>query len=159
MTFRKPLLALLTLTTTLATGLTLAVQSTQAQVARQGRNLAPVQSIVHAQQIGNFTTPISAIGDWKGGMHSKGDDAVTSLRLQIKSSPSGYQGSWQVLGAVGILQQGTLSGTQQGNSLTLKLEKFNGNTPLVLHGTIKSGGTAMSGQVNNSSFVFFLSKS
>lgn len=159
MAFRKPMIALLALTTTLTTGFTLAAQSTQAQVARQGRDRAPVQSIIQAQLIGNFTAPTSAIGEWKGGMHSKGDDAVTSLRLQIKSSPSGYQGSWQVLGAAGVLQQGSLSGNQQGNSLTLTLEKFNGNTPLVLHGTMKPGGTSVSGQVNNSNFIFFLSKS
>lgn len=157
MQLRKPMITLLTLATTLSTGLALTVQSSQAQVIRQGR--APISSSVHSQGIGNFTAPVSALGEWKGGMHSKGDDAVSSLRLQIKSSASGYQGSWQILGSAGVLQQGNLSATQQGSTLTIKLEKFNGNQPLLLKGTIKSGGTSISGQVVDSSFVFFLSKS
>lgn len=150
MNARKPLIALFTLTTTLTTGLTIALQPTQAQVL-QGRFSTPSSGSVH--HAGNFSTLASAVGSWKGGMHSKGDDAVTTLQVQIQSSASGYQGNWQVLGEAGILQQGKLSGTQQGNTVTLKLEKYNGNTSLVLNGTIKSGGKSVTGQVGNSNFV------
>lgn len=142
---RNTLIALFT-ATTLTTGI--ALQPTHAQTVQQGQ--FPVQPL------NSFTMPASAIGAWQGGMHSKGDDAVTSLQLQIKSSASGYQGTWQVLGEGGVLQQGKLSGTQTGNKVSLKLEKFSGNTSLVLSGTLK--GASMSGQVANSNFVFWLNK-
>lgn len=145
MNARNTLIALFT-ATTLTTGI--ALQPTHAQPLWQGQ--FPTQSL------NSFTMPASAIGVWQGGIHSKGDDAVTSLRLQIKSSASGYQGTWQILGTTGVLQQGTLSGTQKGSLVTLKLDKFSGNTPLTLTGTIK--GASMSGQIANSNFVFSLSK-
>ncbi|MEP0915599.1 hypothetical protein NC981_02120 [Leptolyngbya sp. DQ-M1] len=145
MNARNTLIALFT-ATTLTTGI--ALRPTQAQTVQQGQ--FPVQPL------NSFTMPASAIGVWQGGIHSKGDDAVTSLRLQIKSSALGYQGTWQVLGENGVLQQGKLSGTQTGGKVTLKLEKFSGNTSLMLNGTIK--GALMSGQVANSNFVFSLNK-
>jgi hypothetical protein len=158
MTTRKPTIALLTLATTLTTGLAFAIQPSQAQVWQFGRDRSPAPQTVQPHHPDNYSVLPSASGQWQGGMHSKGDDAVASVKVQIKSSPTGYQGTWQLLGAAGVLKQGILTGTQQGQTINLKLEKFNGNNTTVLNGTFKANGKSISGQVANSTFVFFLNK-
>jgi hypothetical protein len=161
MPFSQRTIALVTLVTTLSTGLSLAVlpSSATAQVVRQGRgDRAPATPTVQPQRPLRLTAPQTMSGTWQGNMHSAGDDALSYLTLQMTGSEANYQGTWQVDGQDGILQSGNLSASKQGNTITLSLEQFNGNQPLVLAGTMNANGTTMSGQVVDSTFVFYFTK-
>ncbi|MBE9182919.1 hypothetical protein IQ268_30755 [Oculatella sp. LEGE 06141] len=161
MYFSKQTIALTMIVSTLSGALTFTVSpQAEAQVVRQGRSdrtiVAPAVEPLRPLRL---TAPISLSGNWQGNIHSSGDDVLTHLTLQITASGSGYQGNWQLHGQAGVLQQGSLNASKQGNAITLALEGFNGNQPIVLTGTIGSGGTTMSGQIVNSSFVFLFTKS
>lgn len=161
MTFSKQTIALVTVVTTLSTGLSLAVLPTSAtaQVVRQGRSdRAPVSPTVHPQRPSRLTAPQTLSGTWQGNMHSAGDDALSHLTLQMTGNESNYQGTWQLEGQDEILQSGNLSASKQGNTITIELEQFNGNQALVLAGTVSANGTTMSGQVVDSTFVFSFTK-
>ena len=162
MYFAKQTIALATLAMTLGSALAMAAYPAQvnAEIIRQGRSgSAPASPTVQPQRPTRLAIPMSVTGDWQGGMHSAGDDAVSSLALQMTGNGSTYQGTWQLLGADENLDEGSLSASKQGNTITLELEGFNGNQSIVLTGTVNANGTAMSGQVVNSSFVFSFTKS
>ncbi|MBE9183090.1 hypothetical protein IQ268_31640 [Oculatella sp. LEGE 06141] len=159
MSFSKQTIALVTLVTTLSTGLSLAPNSATAQVVRQGRSdRAPATPSVHPQRPLRLTAPQTLSGTWQGNMHAAGDDALSYLTLQMTGGGSSYQGTWQLEGQDEILQAGTLSASKQGNTITISLEQFNGNQAIVLTGIVNANGTTLSGQVVNSTFVFYFTK-
>ncbi|HEY9629848.1 MAG: hypothetical protein HY785_24820 [Oscillatoriophycideae cyanobacterium NC_groundwater_1537_Pr4_S-0.65um_50_18] len=160
MYFAKQTIAWVALVSTLSSGLALTVSPTpaEAQVVRQGRSTVTTPTVVPQRPL-RLTAPLVISGTWQGNMHSAGDDALTHLTLQINGSNSNYQGTWQIDGQDGILDSGNLTATKQGSTMTINLNGLGSNQGIVLTGTVNANGTAISGQVVDSSFVFSFTKS
>ena len=157
MYFSKQTLALVTLVTTLASGLALTANPVQAGAQTIQPRLTAASPSVQSPGLARFTAPQFLAGSWQGNLHAAGDDALSHLTLKMTGKGSTYQGTWQLEGQDGPLQKGSLSATKQGNAIQIKLEKFNGNQAIVLSGTV--GATSMSGKVVNTNFVFSFTKS
>ncbi len=112
----------------------------------------------------NFSPQLSTTGNWKGAMHSQGDDVLANFELSI----SGGQGNWQLIGAEynaatdtwqpAVLNQGTLTTSVSGTQVTMQLVGSGMN--MTLNGAFQNGGTTISGhQVGSPNYVFYFSKS
>ncbi|PSB17666.1 hypothetical protein C7B65_17870 [Phormidesmis priestleyi ULC007] len=129
----------------------------QAGVQTIQPGLTAVSPTVQSPSLARFTAPLFLNGFWQGNIHAAGDDALSYLTLKMTGKDSTYQGTWQLEGQDGPLQKGSLSATKQGNTITLKLEKFSGNKAIVLSGT--TGATSMTGKVVDTNLVFSFVKS
>ena len=100
--------------------------------------------------------PLSVVGQWSGGMHSKGDDVVAHFEVNIPAGPGVIkQGTWTLLAPNA---QGTATMQKQGNQVKIKFLNYYGKT-VELQGTFKNGGQTISGfDVNNPNFVFSFSR-
>ena len=103
--------------------------------------------------------PLSVVGNWSGGMHSKGDDALAHFQLSIPSGQgANKQGTWKLIGQQGVMAQGPASIQVQGNTVNLDFQNYYGQT-LELQGSFQNGGQKIAGHdVNNPNYVFAFTK-
>ena len=113
----------------------------------------PAQVQVHPGRIGGspqLKAPTSIVGQWTGSMNYQGDDVLTNLELNIPAG--GGAASWRHMGSKqvngqwdGVLKQGSLSRSVQGDQVELTLNNFYGNA-VALEGSFQNGGQKIAGQ-------------
>ncbi|MEG5056478.1 hypothetical protein QUB60_02770 [Microcoleus sp. A2-C5] len=81
------------------------------------------QQVNHLQINEVITSPSSIVGNWKGNLSHRGDDALTSVEMVIKQGAN-QQGTWKFIGENNTpFESGAVVASVGANSATLEFKQ------------------------------------